>query len=756
MVASRRPRRSTPDRPSSSDRSVLLRVLSLALSFALAGLVVAGTAPSAAADDPDAPVSIRITAMTPSLPTPTDTITLAGVVTNTGKKPIDKPRVYFWRNQAPITDQEGFRTALDSTPTDPLGARVTADIQNRFHLWTEADPTLDPGESVKFTVSATPEQLDLPDTSGVYLIGVHVLDGTDRAPAIGRARLFAPILSETPEQVLPISSVVVLNSRPSRLQDRVFTDDHLADEVGPGGRLTQLLAAAQNPGSTFAVDPSLIEELTAMRSGYQVRKEDGSLTAGIGTERATAWLQGFDQLLDTNPGYRLQYGTPDLAALVRSDRTELLDRVKAAGAAVPETSALPLLVWPGDGAADAATLQAAAELDPAGILLSDSTTGSSAPLLRDGDGPPIINYQGSDSAGGPGPDPSNTAVHQRQRTLAETWIEAGTADPEELAGRVRLITTPTEAGTERQLAAPWLRSVPLPALLRQQPERLTDKLAYPKAAQRAELPAKGLREVDDLADAYQTYGELLLDPAQAKKDADAAVAKAVSATWRGDDGWTGLVEARLDQVDRVIGDAVKIGLVERFTTTGQNDISFPITVTNTLPGTEPPGDLNSIRVGITFTSAQSQRLTVKPIDPVVIRANPERNASVTRNTQIEARANGPVEVTAQLVTASGRPVGKPTTVEVTVTQAGTVGWVIAIAAGIVLIGTTVFRIQQVARERAQEREDGDTVELAAVAVDPAEQPPATPEPPAAPVGAARPDPAQPDPGPADGPRRARP
>lgn len=724
-------------------------MLSLALSYALVGLIAAGTATPAAADDPEAPVSIRVTSMTPSLPTRTDAITLAGVVTNTSKKPIDRPRVYFWRNQAPITDQEGFRTALDSDATDPLGARVTADVQNRFHLWTRADPNLEPGESAKFTVSATAEQLDLPDADGVYLIGVHVLDGTDRAPAIGRARLFAPIVSTAPDHVLPTSSVVILNSRPSRLQDRVFADDHLAAEVGPGGRLTQLLAAAQNPGTTFAVDPSLIEELTAMRAGYQVRAADDNQTAGIGTERAAAWLQGFQRLLDSNPGYRLLYGTPDLAALVRSDRTALLDRVKAAGAAVPETSALPLLVWPGNGAADAATLQAAAALDPAGILLSDSTTGSDAPVLRDGDGPPIINYQSSDSAGGPGPDPSTTAVHQRQRTLAETWIEAGAPADEDLGGRVRLISTPTEAGSEHQLAAPWLRSVPLPQVLDQQPERLTGKLAYSKAAQRAELPARGLRRVDDLADSYQTYAELLLDPARAKKDADAAVAKAVSATWRGDADWSDLVEARLDQVERVIGDAVKIGLVARFTTTGQNDISFPITITNTLPGPEQPGDENSIRVGITFTSAQSQRLTVKPLDPVVLRANPDRNASVTRNTQIEARANGPVEVTAQLVTASGRPVGKPAMVKVTVTQAGTVGWVIAIAAGIVLIGTTVFRIQQVARERVREREEDDTVERAAVVDDPAEQP-------ATPVGAGGPDPDRPDPGPVDGPRRARP
>jgi hypothetical protein len=36
-----------------------------------------------------------------------------------------------------------------------------------------------------------------------------------------------------------------------------------------------------------------------------------------------------------------------------------------------------------------------------------------------------------------------------------------------------------------------------------------------------------------------------------------------------------------------------------------------------------------------------------------------------------------------------------------VTQNGTTGWAIAIAAGIVLVGTTFLRIRQVAKERAK-------------------------------------------------------
>jgi hypothetical protein len=56
---------------------------------------------------------------------------------------------------------------------------------------------------------------------------------------------------------------------------------------------------------------------------------------------------------------------------------------------------------------------------------------------------------------------------------------------------------------------------------------------------------------------------------------------------------------------------------------------------------------------------------------------------------------------ARLTTMSGRPVGKPVTINVTATQAGTTGWIIALAAGIVLVGSTALRIRQVARERAR-------------------------------------------------------
>ena len=78
-----------------------------------------------------------------------------------------------------------------------------------------------------------------------------------------------------------------------------------------------------------------------------------------------------------------------------------------------------------------------------------------------------------------------------------------------------------------------------------------------------------------------------------------------------------------------------------------------------------------------FNSENSQRLTIKPIKPTEIKAQD----TYTANAEVTAKANGIVPVTAQLMTESGRPVGRPFDIEVQVTQNGTTGWAIAVAAG---------------------------------------------------------------------------
>ena len=57
---------------------------------------------------------------------------------------------------------------------------------------------------------------------------------------------------------------MVLTSRPSLLRTGYFLDDHLVDELSGSGRLTRLLEAAGAKGTSFAIDPALVQEVQTM------------------------------------------------------------------------------------------------------------------------------------------------------------------------------------------------------------------------------------------------------------------------------------------------------------------------------------------------------------------------------------------------------------------------------------------------------------------------------------------------------------
>ena len=127
----------------------------------------------------------------------------------------------------------------------------------------------------------------------------------------------------------------------------MFADDHLADELAPDGRLTALLQAADTPDTSFAVDPSLIEEIQTMRAGYQVLQPDGTTVAGTGGSDASRWLTDYTRVAQTHAGFRELYGHPDVSALVHAGMSSVIDGGELAAKAVTATSALPLLAIPG-------------------------------------------------------------------------------------------------------------------------------------------------------------------------------------------------------------------------------------------------------------------------------------------------------------------------------------------------------------------------------------------------------------------------
>lgn len=672
----------------------LSRALLAAVVVSL-GLVAAtvAAAPPAQAQEPVALANITLTTISPALPERDGTVTLTGQVTNTSAEPLFRLQAIFWRNQAPILGREGIDQALASPSNEPIGTRLyQRDFQD---LYTPDDPYLAPGMSVDFSLTVQVADLELSPTDGIYLLGVHVLQNGNTT-AIARTRVMVPVLTKPPSQALKMTSVVVLSSRPSLVRPGVLADDHLAAEIGPSGRLTALLNAANEAGTSFAVDPALIEELETMQDGYQVLNGDG----GSGQAAAGRWLDAFGDLAEGHDGYRLLYGSPDIAALVRTQQTGVLEAAATAGAAVETTSSLPLLVLPTGGLADEATVDAAEDLDPAAIVLADTSTEAAATLLAGPGRAPIVRFGSGAFGVGPGPDPRNTTVQVQEQMLSDTWAEASSVADDAPHGRVRLITSAAQAqGVAAGVDAPWLKRSTLRDLLKLTPATWDQDFRYPASARAGELRRAQLARLRQFALSQRTYEDLLLDNDSNRAAADAAVARAGSSAWRDQsikqDAWLDPQQADLDAA---LLDKIEISSERRVRTVAREGVEFPITIKNLLPRSDSDPDVNAVRVRLEFTSDNTQRLTISPIEAKKIRAG----ENYTDNAKVTARANGTVPVTAQLVTESGLKVGRPVTIDVQVTQNGTTGWAIAVVAGIVLAGTTALRIRQVTRERAKE------------------------------------------------------
>ena len=671
-----------------------LRVL-LALLASCAVMLGLFPTSSAHASEPRALVRVTLTEMTPTLPEPDGTITLRGRVENVTEERLYRLQAIFWRYLAPITSSEGLQQALESESNVPLGNRYTPVYQD---LYSPDDPYLEPGSTADFSLSVDVGDLQLSPADGVFLIGVHVLqDGNPTA--VGRTRTFAPVLSELPATTLRSTSLVVLSSRPSQLRRGVLADDHLAREIQPGGRLDQLLAAADSDQTSFAIDPALVDELTTMRGGYAVQTADGTTSDGPGQADAAAWLQRLGELRDSRDGFSLLYGSPDVAALVHGRQTGVLEDAVAAGRRVEVTAELPLLVMPGGGFADEATLQALDKLDPAAVLLSDTAAvGGDGPLLAGPGGTPVLRFGGTSSRGGPGPGPRNTPVQVRQRVLADTWLQAAGAPEGVTRGRVRLVTATNQIHDDDPgVAAPWITPTTLSDLLSGKPAPWDAKLVYPEQAREDELTAAQLASLRRLTASWAAYREVLVDGGAVERSGQAAAARAASVGWRNlEQPRRRFVEAQQAVLDAALKDQLRISTTPKVSTVAREGVVFPITIENLLPVDPDDPQANAVRLRLVFESENRQRLTIAPIEAASIAAG-ER---YTANAQVTAKANGTVVVRAQLQSADGTPVGRPKTIEVRVTQNGTTGWAIAAAALVVFGGGTALRIRQVSRSRA--------------------------------------------------------
>ena len=158
-------------------------------------------------------------------------------------------------------------------------------------------------------------------------------------------------------------------------------------------------------------------------------------------------------------------------------------------------------------------MQAAADQDPAAILLSDATlrTDAESPVLKGPDSATLVRYTAGASGGGPGPPPRNTPAKVQQRMLSDTWIAAESAPAGSPAGRVRLVTEPSQsAGADNEVSAPWFAAATLTHLLTAKPVAWSGEYRYTDRAAAAELSGGRLDATRALSRQFETYEDLLV------------------------------------------------------------------------------------------------------------------------------------------------------------------------------------------------------------------------------------------------------
>ncbi|GAB3810920.1 hypothetical protein GCM10028820_01280 [Tessaracoccus terricola] len=629
-----------------------LRALLAALLVLVASVAVA---PTARAED-GLTIDVTITDVsTPvlDLSDPEQVVEISGTIINTSATRVRYVAINFWQSSDPITTDDELAAAIDSAPMVPLGERTEPWSEESGHIQVITrgnDEWFEPGDRATFKVHATVADLALPTDEAVYRLGVHVRgipEAGDGNVTVGRGR----ILVVASQDALEIAPVVKLAAAPTRLATGEFVDDSLLTDIE--GRLGQLLDTAETDGTTVLLDPSLLAEATALGEPHVVGDEEHE-----GHESAADWARRARALATDGDALRLPFANPDIPRTVAQDNLAQVMDWQATAVASEPTRSLPLAVDLGEGATDADT----ARLGQFGIgtIFADNVIG-------EGTGTGGIVGVDQIEQTGMGPGGRDSDAQHLTRRLAEEFVAE--------SPRVYLLRTPADVAALGTLEHNTL--VPVP-------DNGGGTAQFAPTAQVPQPRLELLAQLEEIRSRAQFLQDLtgesdpeLLDVLSAKASSSGFVDEAAAIAY---------VDAHpLATVDT---NQVTITAAQQLVM-GSRTNDFPVTVTN---GLDFP-----VTVRLVFDSASPQRIHVPPTDFVTI--DPGQNLSV--NISPEATSNGVVAVEASLQTRGEENFGLPVTMEITATNLGSVGWIIIIVSGVVVLGGTFLRIRAVQREKAK-------------------------------------------------------
>ncbi len=147
----------------------------------------------------------------------------------------------------------------------------------------------------------------------------------------------------------------------------MFTDDDLAEELAPGGRLEQMVALGSRLPVTWVIDPDLLASVAAMAGKYEV--ESGETTVpGKNQTVAKQWLTSLEKVVEDGKVIALPFADPDLASIAHRGKavTGTLSHLQNASTVAATTVETILHVkpstdfaWPVNGAVDSSIVDVA-------------------------------------------------------------------------------------------------------------------------------------------------------------------------------------------------------------------------------------------------------------------------------------------------------------------------------------------------------------------------------------------------------------
>ncbi len=680
-------------------------------------------------------VSVTVLSVNPSTPAITSTakpLVITVSLENTTDQAVTGVTLAAERGD-PITTQDALTSSLADTSARSGGRAIQPT--------RDPEVTLPPGAPVTATFTTTTSIQDdhlhiCQCANAVYPIDVTARTTTTAgvAEVLGGARTYLSSFDAQPTRKLAVTWVWPLIDRPHRTADgTVFTDDDLTASVSSGGRLDRALQVVQDVDDavplTLVVDPDLVDELQIMATRpYTVRAADATSVPGTGQQAAAAWLARLRTVLTPPSLVRIEFtalGDPDVTGLTQNHQTwsaqlsaEILTRVTAALGGLAPTSTL---AWPSTGSATVATLDALVAAGTGTVVLDGSrvrpSTRSGIPVsaarLRTSHrtvdalltSPTLQRYALSVLAGSTAALPELTSelavrVTQRPNTAQSAVLSAPRyVDPPSPTIAAQAITATSSSlfsqpVTAAAVTAALPASTPTSSVRAVRassaglPDAQLDKLAavakYRPAVQSLiKASAAGQRILAALPDAVQ-------------RSESAAWSSAGSAIGGGPTNGIRRSTALVTQLTGYLGQVRILNPPESSYTLASSNSPLLISVRN-------ESALSMTVIVSVATVGGLPGLTQRDLKPVVV--GPRSKTSIKILTRIQR--SGRIPVQAKLRTPSGFGLGSPVRLFVHSTVLGTIGVVITISAGVVLVLALLVRyVRRVLRIRAKRAQAG--------------------------------------------------